>query len=246
MSQFTTGLEALAALNETNEGNGASKEFTRLKSGGKLIVKVISKEAVQRAYVYGIYKQINSFIAKEPSTKSAKGYPVDNLTPWDKAWKHHKDQSEIYTDAHGVEASKYSAKQRFVFALWDCTQGEIIYVDFSKNQAQGLAATIAKFEKKLGKLAFELTKEGSGTSTKVSLTPILDMDEDLTDKERENFAKAPNEISTKVFDGIWFEQDEAQMVELLKQAGFDVSLIGYDASASRTGADTPDEEELPF
>ena len=245
MTQFTNGLDALAALNETNEG-GSGAEFASFNSGTTYKVKVVDKSAVQRAFVYSIFKKINSFIAKNPATRDKYGNAVDNLTPWDKAYRYYKDKSEVYTDAYGIEASKYRAKPRFAFAFYDLTSGSIITIDLSKAQAQGIAATIAKYEKKLGKLAFELSKEGEGTSTKVTLSPILDMDEDLTDKERENFAKAPTEIPANVFDGIWYEQDEAQMVDLLKQAGFDVTLIGYDASTSTTNADIPDDEELPF
>lgn len=250
MTQFTNGLDALNALNASNEGDGSSREFTSLKSGSKYIVKVIDKAAVQMAYSYGIFKQINSFVAKNPSTRSATGWPTDNLTPWDKAFLYHKNKSKDFNDEHGQEASKYRAKQRFAMAFYDLDQGDYIIVDLSKKQAQAIAATITKYEKKLDKLAFELAKEGTGTATTVSLSPVLDMEEDLTDKQNENFAKAPKEFDHAVFNGIWYEQDEAQMVALLKQAGFDVSLIGYDATPTQDSAEPitlPDDEgNLPF
>lgn len=237
MTQFMNGMDALNALNETNDG-GNSREFTSLKSGSKYIVRVIDKAAVQMAYSYGIFKQINSFVAKEPSTKSQKGYPTANLTPWDKAWKYHKDLSSDFNDEHGQEAGKYRAKLRFAMAFFDLDQGEYIIVDVSKKQAQAIAAVIAKNEKKLGNKAFELEKVGSGTSTSVMLSP-MDLD-DLTDKQRANFDKAPAEFDHTIFDGIWYEQDEAQQVALLRQAGFDVTKIGY--SAAETGEDTPTED----
>lgn len=247
MTQFTNGMDALNALNETNDG-GSSREFTSLKSGSKYIVRIIDKAAVQMAYSYGIFKQINSFVAKEPSTKSQKGYPTANLTPWDKAWKYHKDLSNDFNDEHGQEASKYRAKVRFAMAFFDLDQGEYIIVDVSKKQAQAIAAVITKNEKKLANKAFELEKVGTGTSTSVMLSP-LDLD-DLTDKQRANFDKAPAEFDHAIFDGIWYEQDEAQQVALLRQAGFDVTKIGYSAPSTQneTGEDTPneDEEPLPF
>ena len=243
-NQYTSGLDALNALNETNESGGNNAEFAKFGSGSKYIVKVVDKAAVQMAYVYGIFKQINSFVAKEPSTKSKNGYPVDNLTPFDKAWKYHKDRSKDFSDADGQEASKYRAKTRFAFALYDLDTGAYIIVDLSKNQAQAIATVISKNEAKLGKKAFELEKTGQGTSTSVILSP-LDLD-DLTDKQRENFDKAPTEFDQSVFNGIWYEQDEAQQVALLRQAGFDVTKIGFEANASETGADIPDESDLPF
>lgn len=252
MTQFTNGLDALNALTATNEGGGSGSEFTQLKAGMTFNVKVIDPKAVQMAYGYGIYKKVNSFVAKNPSTKSKNGYPVENLTPWDKAWKYHKDKSEVYTDAHGVEAGKYRAKQRFAMAFFGLAEGAPIIVDLSKNQAQGVAAAITKYASKLGKLAFELSKDADG---KVTFSPILDMDEDLTEKEQANFAAAPTEFPADLFDGIWYEQDEAQMVELLKQAGFDVSLIGYEEKPNKpiegdfTPSDKPldvEEDDLPF
>lgn len=245
-NQYTSGLDALNALNETNEGGSNNAEFAKFGSGSKYIVKVVDKAAVQMAHVYGIFKQVNSFVAANPSTKSKAGYPVENLTPWDKAWKYHKDRSKDFSDADGQEAAKYRPKTRFAFALYDLDAGAYIIVDLSKNQAQAIAAVIAKNEAKLTKKAFELEKTGSGTSTTVMLSP-LDLD-DLTDKQRENFDKAPAEFDQSVFDGIWYEQDEAQQVALLRQVGFDVTKIGYSAApdASETGADIPDEEDLPF
>src|SRR5690554_2072738 len=244
MTQFTSGLDALNALNETNEGGGGA-EFSKFSTGTTYKSKVIDKAAVQMAYSYGIFKKVNSFVAANPAKRDKYGNPVDNLTPWDTAYRYYKDKSEVYTDEFGVEASKYRAKQRFAFAFYDLTDGKVIIVDLSKNQAQAVAATIAKYEKRLDKLAFELSKEGTGTSTTVSLTPLIDMEEDLTDKERENFAKAPAEIPTTTFDGIWYEQDEAQMIDLLRQAGFDPTLIGYEASSAPT-TDGIDEDVLPF
>ena len=244
-NQFASGLDALNALNETNEGTGGGgAEFASFKSGTKYIVRVIDKAAVQMAFSYGIFKQVNSFVAKEPSKKSANGYPVADYTPWDKAWKYHKDLSEDFSDAHGQEASKYRCKQRFAMAFYDLDAGAYIIVDVSKKQAQAIAAVIAKNEAKLTKKAFELEKVGTGTSTSVMLSP-LDLD-DLTDKQRENFDKAPAEFDQNVFNGIWYEQDEAQQVALLKQAGFDVTKIGYTADAPPANDGVPTEDELPF
>jgi len=242
MTNFTTGADALAALNSNNESSN-NREFTSIKSGSKFIVRVIDKAAVQMAYSYGIFKQVNSFVAKEPSIKTPNGFPTDNLTPWDKAYKYHKDKSKDFNDEHGQEASKYRAKQRFAMAFFDLDKGEYIIVDLSKKQAQSIATVISKNESKLGKKGFELEKVGSGTSTSVMLSP-LDL-EDLTEKQRANFDKAPTEFDQTVFNGIWYEQNEAQMIELLKQAGFDVSLVGYD-NVSSTRNENADDEPLPF
>ena len=245
-NQYKNGADALAALTATNEGGGNNAEFAKFSSGSKYIVKVVDKAAVQMAYSYGIFKQVNSFVAKEPSIKTANGFPTEKLTPWDKAYRYHKDLSKDFTDEHGQEAGKYRAKQRFAMAFYDLDAGEYIIIDVSKKQAQALAAVIGKNEAKLGKKAFELEKVGSGTSTSVMLSP-LDLD-DLMNKQRANFEKAPAEFDHNVFNGIWYEQDEAQQVELLKQAGFPVEVIGYDATSTQNtpAGEADDSDPLPF
>lgn len=248
MSKYAAGTDALDALNATNE-SGSSMEFTSFKTGSTFYVKVLGTANLISFYSYGIFKQVNSFVAEKPSKKSKAGYPVSDLTVWDKAWKYHKDLSKDFSDHHGQEAGKYRAKQRFAMGFYDLTSGEPIIVDVSKAQAQAIHAVIMKNEKRLGKFAFELSKSGSGTTTTVSLSPVMDMDEDLTDVQRANFEKAPAEFDMALFDGLLFEADEAEQIKLLTQAGFDVKLIGY---TNETPADTPvdntqvPEEDLPF
>lgn len=243
MTKYQAGAEALDALNSTNEGGGNKAEFSKFSSGTTYYVKVLGVADLISFYSYGIFKQINSFVAKNPSKKTANGFPIENLTPWDKAYKYHKDLSKEFSDFHGQEAAKYRAKQRFAMGFFDLESGEPIIIDLSKNQAQAIHSTIKKYEKKLNKLAFELSKQGNGTNTTVSLTPVLDMDEDLTDKQRENFEKAPDSFDMSLFDGLLYEADEAEQIELLDKAGFDVTLIGYEkpkAGNAEEGGDSYD------
>lgn len=234
MTKYHSGADALDVLNSNNESK-KNTEFSSFKSGTTYHVRVLGATDLISFYSYGIYKQINSFVAKNPSKKTANGFPVENLTPFDKAYIYHKNLSKDFNDHHGQEAGKYRSKQRFAMGFFDLEAGEPIIVDVSKNQAQAIHGAIKKYEKKLGKLAFELSKEGSGTNTSVSLTPILDMDEDLTDKERENFKKAPDSFDMSLFDGILYEADDAEQIEFLVKAGFDVSLIGLNAPNKNEG-----------
>ena len=236
MSNVISGMDALNALNDTGEST-ESTEFTKFSSGTEFIVKVIGKEVEVDGetrvigdfisyFNYGIYKKVNSFVAKNPSKKSAKGYPVENLTPWDKAWKYHADRSKEFNDYHSKESYKYKPKQKFVFGFIDLDSGEPILIDLTKKQAQAVSSAIQKFGKRRGEMAFELSKTGESTGTVVSLSPYLD---DLTDKQQENFDKAPDKFDEKLFESVLFEVDEEEQIKLLVQAGFDVSLIGLDA-----------------
>ena len=247
MVNFQSGADALSALTATNDGGGNEVTFTSLKSGTTLLVKVLGTADLMAFYSYGIYGKVNSFSAKNPSKKTPNGFPTENLTPWDRAYRYHKDLSKDFNDAHGQEASKYRAKQRFALGFYDLNSGEQIIVDLSKNQAQAVHGAIKKYEKRIDKIAFELSKTGSSTSTTVTLSPVLDMDEDLTDKQREAFAKAPKEFDHSAFEHVLYEADEAEQVKLLVQAGFDVSLIGLDAKADTdANNDVDDSESLPF
>ena len=200
---------------------------------------------------YGMYQpQVYTFAAKNPSKKSKNGYPVEDLTPWDKAWKYHADKSEEFQDHHSKEAYKYSPKQRGAFGFYDVTTGKQIVVDFTKKQAAGITDVIAKNAKRLDRLTFELTKSGSSTDTVVSLTPVTFPEEDLTAEQRANFDKAPSEFDLSLFDGVVFEMDEKEQIEKLIYVGFDISLVGLERPANAP-AETGDEDEdtsepLPF
>src|SRR5699024_7735400 len=101
-----TGDNALDALNEGTEEQ-ASNEFTYLKSGDEFIVKVPGINMISE-FVYGSFgKKIYSFIAENPSDKSPKGFPTGNLTPFDKAWKYYKDQSDDWQDEMSQEANHF-------------------------------------------------------------------------------------------------------------------------------------------
>ena len=244
MSKYISGSDALDSLNQTP--NTESKaEFSKFSSGTTYHVKVLGVADLISFYSYGIYKQINSFVAKNPSKKTPNGYPVENLTPFDKAYLYHKNLSKDFSDSHGQEAAKYRAKQRFALGFFDLDSGEPIIIDLSKNQAQAVHGAIKKYEKRLGRIAFELSKEGSGTATAVSLTPVLDMEEDLSDKQRANFDKAPESFDMSLFDGLLYEADDDEQIENLIKAGFDVSLIGLEAPESDESNEISDEE-VPF
>jgi hypothetical protein len=108
-------------------------------------------------------------------------------------------------------------------------------------------SVIKKNEKKLGKVAFELSKTGSGQSTTVMLSLLFDLDEDLNDKERANFEKYEGkEFDMALFDGLLYEADEKEMVENLVAAGFDITLIGLSIGATEQKADLSDLKEDSF
>lgn len=239
MADIQTGANALDVLNKSDDSGGF--KFTSFKVGSKFIVKVLGVADLMQYYSYGIFGEIDTFVAKNPSKKSAKGYPVENYTPWDLAWKYHKDKSGDFNDYHGKEASNYKVKQRFALGFLDLDSGEPMVIDVSKNQAQAIHAAIKKNENKLDRKAFELSKTGGGQNTVVSLMPE-DL-EDLTDKQRKNFDNAPEEFDMKLFEGILYEADEDEQIQSLQKAGFDVTLIGLSPQTNTEAEEESSDKE---
>jgi hypothetical protein len=256
MSQFKKGAAALNALTSQSSGNSPTSEFTKFKSGTTLKVKVKGTEDIMQYYGYGVFKKVNTFVAKNPSVRDEKGYVVDNLTPWDKASQYYynqakellkgiEDEDEIKAIKESAkykaltsEGYKYAGKERYAMGFFDLTTGKDIVVDLTKNQALAVYEIIVKYEKKLDKIAFELSKTGARNEAKVTLTPIIDMDEDLTDEERKNFEAAVGQpFNHALFDGLLYEADEKEQIENLVAAGFDISLIGLTLGGDNAEAD---------
>ena len=78
------------------------------------------------------------------------------------------------------------------------------------------------------------------------MTP-LDLEEpDLTAKQIEAFKNAPEELDRSIFEDLYYTRNEAEMVDALKTAGFDPTLIGYgDSEASNAVEESSTKSEDP-
>lgn len=249
MTIYTTGAEALAALTAENGGGNASQSFAPFKSGSSYRVRVMTAQDLVTYYGYSIFKVVNTFVADSPSTLGTNGFPKDNLTLWDKASDYYAKLAFAAEDEKAKEtlmeqSRQYRGKLRFIVAFIDLDTALPIYVDLSKAQAQAVHAVIAKAGAagKLGKKAFELEKNGSGTSTTVAL-PQMDLDE-LTEKQASNFEKVAD-FAGYNYDGLLYEANEAEQAKFLTQAGFDLSLIGVSPEA-KGSAETAEDGDFPF
>lgn len=248
-AKYTGGIDALNAL-ET-ENNSGDMEFYSLRSGSSVKVRVLGLQDLIRFRSYGIFKQINSFVAEKPSEYSAKGFPPrDSEVPWDKAFNYYselafaEDNEKVQKELR-AEGRKYLGKERFALGLIDLETGLPIVIDMSKKQAKSVHSVFKKNEKKLGTKAFEIEKSGSGTDTVVTATS-LDMD-DLTDKEAKNFDKYDGEeFDMSLFDDLLYTADEKEQLEFLTQAGFDITLIGYSVGegGEENGGDSDEDYEF--
>lgn len=262
-TNYTNGADALNALTTS----GGDNSFTKFNVGSAYRVRALGLSDLFTYIGYGNQKKgVSTFAAKNPSKRDAKGYAVDKLTPWDLAEKHYRLQQFAALDADdkekakelGTQANIYKGSPRFVLGFANIENGDLIAVDLSKAQAQAIHAVIKKYEKKIDKLAFDLTKTNPGSrpqDTKVELAPIIDFEEDLTDKEKATFRSFDGKEFDKArFDGILYEMEDAEQYEALTQAGFDVKLIGYSKEDAKTevngtneaAGDDINEDDLPF
>lgn len=253
MAKFTAGAGAMDDLFTEGGGNSEGYDFAKMP----IKVRVTSLNNIIKYRAYGIYKEVDTFVAENPSQYNAKGFPQSNLTPWDKASEYYSNEAFAVEKRGGTEkevkdlrdmAYKFRGKERYLIGAVDLKTGAPVVLDLSRNQAQGVVTILKKNEKKLDKKAFEIEKSGSGTSTVVSTSP-LDLD-DLTAKEMEAFEKAAEvEIDLEKMYGALYEADEKTQISLLTDAKFDVSLIGVTDDAPAEESAFPGgvaEEDLPF
>lgn len=232
MSYITkTGQEA--AKSATAEKVDATKALLKFKSGTSVKVRVPSADCFaeyQSASVFGVFHSTPVL----PGNLYAKA--ADILYKDAKAAKDEKTAEELRNKAHALKP-----KARYLFGFVTLSDGKPVVVDVSRAQAQSMIAAIEKFAKKLEKTAFELSKTGEKQSTKVSLIPVLDMDEDLTEQERANFeATSGFQFPTELFGEVFPVKTEAEQIADLRAFGFDVSRLGISA----TTAD--DDEAVPL
>ncbi|UKS30206.1 hypothetical protein LOZ80_15195 [Paenibacillus sp. HWE-109] len=255
MSLFTK--KGNDALNSATANDGAAKEspIVSLKTGTSYKVGIKSIEDVAEYYGYSIYKKVNTFVPKNPADRNAKGFITANPTVWDRA------AELLYGEANAAkeggasdadvkpltdEAYLYRGKPKFLRAFFDLDTGKDIVIDFSPKQEKTIKAVIQKYANKLGKIAFELSKSGESTNAVVALSPIIDMDEDLTDKQRENYAKlgaAPFDMES--LETCLYVADEAEQIKNLVIAGFDIGRLGltYGGDTAAAAASAPKQPE---
>lgn len=261
MTNYTIGEDAFNAPTETGGGNDA--EWSKLNSGMSYKVRLFKnyQQAVMHFRNYGIWKVVNSFSAKNPSTKDARGFAESNLTPWDLASQYYAELLFKAMDAKDAVAEKeykqkaglYREKERYAVAFGDIDTGLPVHFDISPKQWTGIKTVIQKYQANLDTLCFEIAKNGTGTSTVVSFMPIMTQLDPLTDKQQANFDKIGEiDFDPNVFKGFLYEIDEAEQTQLLVQAGFDISLIGLERPTTGGTEGTPvdnttvAEDDLPF
>jgi len=268
MSQFQKGAAAIGSLVGGGSGSSSKEkvEFTKLGSD-PIKVRVKSPFDLMRYYAYGVHKQVNTFVAKNPPTYDEVGFAKGDLTPWDKAADHYyklaqkEPKNSPKRDELSTIGYRFRAKPRYIMGFHNLETGKDIIVDFTKKQAEAVYATILEYVEtdsdgnviedashEIYEMAFKLSKKGSGTNTVGSLAPIINLSKGLTEEEQKNFAESAGKgFDTSMFDGVLYEMDEEEMVKALVKADFNISLIGLSIGSSDANSNEEvDEETLPF
>lgn len=260
MTMFTRSADQIKN-NEEKEKKKATFKRTFLSSGDSYKVRIPFNSAFVEYYSHGghmlskKYQIYPSVCTRHTGEKDAYDLAVDVL---------YKDLNKIEENS-GKESTAYKemssliyelkAKPKMLFGFVNLENGEEIVVETTGNQGQKLVEQIMKYENKLHKFAFELSKSGSGTDTIVTIT-LLDPDDDLTTKEKENWDKSNgHEFNTKLFEQSLFIKDEKYKILDLQKIGFDVTRIGFQPLEENKGSNefadggkSADitEEDLPF
>lgn len=248
MSIFTKTGEAAAQAAQATKEDKASAHIS-FNSGTKLKVRFLAAADVVEYFAHSFYGKVDTFAPKVTPTRSAKGYITANPSLWDQASSLLYDDAakmEKAGDEKGAEAAKKIAgmlksKPRYLVGFVNLATGEQGFIDLTKKQQAAVSAALKKYSTKLDKLAFEIEKSGSNTETVVTVTPIIDMDEDLDAKERDNFAKAAGTaFEFENFEGFVYQADEAEQTRNLVIAGFDIARLGLSiGAAANVPADGP-------
>lgn len=253
-TQFTKRGSA-AVESATAEKDTKESIHVKFPSGSTLKVRIKSAEDSAEYYAHGLYPKVHTFVPKVPAERNAKGYVTANPSVWDRAAdllyadaKELKEAGASEADVKLItdQAYQLKSKARFLVGFGNIETGVDGFVDLTPKQAKGVLAAITKYAKKLDKVAFELTKSGAGTDTSVTLSPIIDLDEDLTEKERAGFAKCGEKsFDFESFEGFLFEADEVEQTKTLVTAGFDIGRLGLSIGAAAP-ANTPANEYAPI
>jgi hypothetical protein len=237
------GADALDVLTKVDESTDVGFNKFNVGSSYTVMIPNISrvegefKPAMMSFFNYGVYNVVDSFVAETPSKKSDKGYPTDDLTPWDMAWKYHQDLSKKFQDKHSTAAQIYRVKHRYAIEFINLADGERIIIDVSKKQALVLYAAMVEFEEQLESYAFKVSKATGGV---VALTPVLGkLTPEQTAFKAEADLKGPITLTPKML----YKRDTDDMTRALVTAGFDISLIGLSPPPPKATDD--DDEEAP-
>jgi hypothetical protein len=220
------GKEALQEEQKTDR-----KEILKyLKSGDSIKVAVLGLDFGEYLQHGDYYLSSNFGVYSMPCLKhSGQEDLFDKAIPlmYDDSEKLKAQGKEDEAEAMRRIANGLRAKKRMMFGFVDLSTGNQIVVDLSRTQGEAIANSILDYEEDLENIPFVLSKKGTGTSTTVTLQPIINLDKGLNDTERNNFEQAKGtKFNHELFEKVFFTKSREQQIQDLMKIGFDVTRIG--------------------
>ena len=233
-----------------NQKNEDRMKRSFLKAGESIIVRIPDSQTFVEYYSHGgyllgsKYEIYSSACTRHTGKHDAYCKAVKIMyEDLDEIKKNKGEQSEEYKALHAI-ANDLRAKRKLLFGLFNLNDGKPMVVELTGGQGDGLVQQIIKNEKKLGKFAFELSKNGKGVNTQVTLT-LLDPDDELDPKQQENWNKTDSEtFDHNLFEQVLYVQPEDRKIEDLEKIGFDVTRIGFEPPAKQESEPQKSDEEL--
>ena len=228
------GEEAKKAIESNGGSLDLKKAFIRLKAGQSIRVRLLTKFDYVAYKAHGHY---TNGIFTQPCIKVA----GDRCLLCEAA-NYDGDLVEKDDKGKSVWNSMY-AKKRVLFAFVDLDEDMLRVFDATKNQADGLIATIDEYADDLGSIAFTFKRTGERNETTYSLNPIMPK---RMAEVQEVFDKWDGkEVSDEIFlEALQARTTEEQAKELQK-AGFPVKdVFGIDVNVNNEKAE--DDEAKPI
>lgn len=244
------GEDAKKAIEDNSTSIDLKKIFIKLKANESIRVRVLTK------FDYVAYKAHGHFqngIYTQPCIKASEG----RCLLCEAANYEGELVDEVYnsfTKKNESEWKSMFARKRVMFAFADLEDGEIRVFDATRNQADGLIATIDEYGDDLEDIAFTFKRTGDGRDTTYTLSPI--MPNRMKDVQ-EAFDKFDGEeVETDLFIEALQARTIEQQAKELQKAGFPVKdVLNIEVKADEDTNDNGepideineiDEEDLPF
>lgn len=230
-----------AAASALAEKEDVSQSLVSLKSGTSLKVRVPGTDAFVEYYAANVFHVFYTTPVEDGNL-----YQKAAALLYDDAKKAKDAGNEKQSEELRQQAYQIKPKPRYLVGFINLADGQPIVVDLTKAQTKVVVSAIEKNERKLSRKPFELAKDGKGTNTIVSLTP-LDV-EDLSAEESKTFeATKDTKVPDDLYEKVLKVKSTEEQAEDLEKFGFDVSRLGIDAKKQQSNDDVDiSDSDLPF
>ncbi|MGM1023485.1 MAG: hypothetical protein ACQEXV_23865 [Bacillota bacterium] len=192
------------------------KLFIKLKDGESVRVRIPSAEEYVEYMAHGSF---DLGIYTQPCI-----LPIGSRCAYDELVRYINDDLGVTKDDKDHPLQPFRAlyaKKRYLFALYDIDEQMIRLYDATKDQANGLIASIEEYADSINELAFTFKRTGDKSATTYTLSPILK----LKDADKEKFEAFTGVVDEKLYEDALMPRTFEQQIEELQKAGLPANII---------------------